>query len=143
MNDVSYALRMMRKGPLFTATVVLTIALAIGANIAIFSVVNAVMLRPMPFKDPGRLVQIAEKNDKLNLPTFSSSVLNFLSWREQNHSFQEIAAIGYNNYTLTGSGEPEQLSGNLISPALTRVLGIQPVAGRSFTDDEEKPGATA
>jgi putative ABC transport system permease protein len=142
MNDVSYTLRMMRRGPLFTATVVLTIALAIGANIAIFSVVNAVMLRPAPFNDPGRLVQIAEKNDKLNLPTFSSSVLNFLSWREQNHSFQEIAAIGYSNYTLTGSGEPEQLSGNLISPALTRMLGIQPIAGRAFTDDEEKPGAT-
>ena len=68
--------------------------------------------------------------------------MNFLSWREQQHSFQEIAAIGFNTYTLTGNGDPEQLYGNLISPALTRTLGISPVAGRSFTDDEEKPGST-
>lgn len=141
MNDISYALRTMRKAKLFTAAVVLTIALAIGANIAIFSVVNAVMLRPLPFQDPGRLVQVAEKNDKLNLPIFSSSVLNFLDWKQRNHSFQDLAAFTSSNYTLTGSGEPEQLSGELISPALTRLLGIQPIAGRAFVDEEERPGA--
>jgi putative ABC transport system permease protein len=68
--------------------------------------------------------------------------LNFLSWREQQHSFQEIAAVGFNTYTLTGSGDPEQLYGNLISPALMRVLGLSPVAGRAFTNEEEKPGST-
>ena len=141
MNDFVFALRMMRKAPLFTASVVLTTALAIGANITIFSVVNAVMLRPLPFKEPARLVQVAEKNDKLNLPSFGSSVLNFLSWREQTQTFQDLAAIGFNNYTLTGTGEPEQFSGNPISPALMRVLGLTPVAGRAFTDDEERPSA--
>jgi hypothetical protein len=73
------------------------------------------------------VLQIAEKNDKLNLPSFGASVLNFLSWREQQHSFQEIAAVGFSTYTLTGNGDPEQLYGNLISPALTRTLGISPV----------------
>ena len=140
-NDTSQALRMMRRTPLFTAAVVLTVTLAIAANTTIFSVVNAVMLRPLPFKDPERLVQVAEKSDKLNLPSFGSSVLNFLSWREQAQSFEGLAAIASNNYTLTGAGEPEQLSGNRISPVLTRVLGIPPLVGRDFTDDEEKPSA--
>ena len=140
-KDFRYAARMMRQTPLFTAAVVLTIALAIGANVTIFSLVNAVLLRPLPFAQPSRLVQVAEKNDKLGLTAFGASVLNFLSWREQQQSFQELAAVGFANYTLSGTGEPEQFSGNLISPALTRVLGIAPVAGRAFRDDEEKPGA--
>jgi hypothetical protein len=135
-GDISYTVRVMRRTPLFTATVVLTVMLAIAANTTIFSVVNAVLLRPLPFREPNRLVQIAEKNDKLNLPSFGSSVLNFLDWREQSKSFDEMAAVGFNNYTLTGTGEPEQFSGNRISPALTRVLGIPPIAGRAFTDDE-------
>jgi putative ABC transport system permease protein len=134
---------MIRRTPLFTAAVVLTVSLAIAANTTIFSVVNAVMLRPLPFRDPKRLIQVAEKNDKLNLPSFGSSVLNFLSWREQTQSFEALAAIATNNYTLTGTGEPEQLSGNRISPALTRVLGITPIVGRDFTDQEEKPGAAS
>ena len=142
IQDIRYALRKMVRAPLFSLVVVLTVALAIGANASIFSFVNAELIRPMPFRDPARIMQIAEKNDRLNLPSFGASVLNFLSWREQQHCFQEIAAVGFNTYTITGSGDPEQLYGNLISPALMRVLGISPVAGRAFTDDEEKPGAT-
>ena len=141
LNDVRYALRLLRRSPLFTLTVLCTVALAIGANTAIFSVVNAVMLRPLPFRDPGRLVQIAEKNDRLNLSSFGASVLNFLSWREQQKSFEQIAAVGFATYTLTGNGEPEQLTGTPITPALTRVLGIAPILGRDFSDAEEKPGA--
>jgi predicted permease len=142
LQDFSYALRTMRRAPLFSATVVLTIALSIAANCTIFSVANAVLLRPLPFAEPGRLVQVAEKNDKLNLPTFGASVPNFVSWREEQKSFEELAAIGFSNYTLTGTGEPEQLSGNRISPALIRVLGIYPVLGRAFSDAEEKPAST-
>jgi putative ABC transport system permease protein len=140
-NDLGYALRVMRRTPVFTIAVILTVALAIGANTTIFSVVNAVLIRPLPFKDPNRVIQVAEKNDKLNLPSFGASVMNFLSWREQTKSLEELAAVGFNNLTLSGSGEPEQLSGNRISPALARVLGFTPIAGRAFTDDEEKPGA--
>jgi predicted permease len=142
-NDLRYATRMMRKTPLFTAAVVLTVALAIAANTAIFSVVNAVMLRPLPFAEPNRLMQVAEKNDKLNLPNFGASVLNFLSWREQTQTFGELAAVGFSSFSLSGTGEPEQFVGNRVSPALMRVLGAVPVAGRGFTDDEEKPGAPA
>src|SRR5438067_2035869 len=141
LNDFRYAVRMMLRTPLFTAAIVLTVALAISANTAIFSVVNAVMLRPLPFGEPNRLVQVAEKNDKLNLPNFGASVLNFLSWREQTHTFSELAAIAFTNFTLSGTGEPEQLTGNRVSPALARVLGLPPVLGRAFTDEEEKPGA--
>ena len=140
-SDLRYALRMMRRTPLFTLTVVLTVAIAIAANATIFTVVNAVMIRPLPFAEPDRIMQVAEKNDKLNLPSFGSSVLNFLSWREQTQSFQDLAAVGFAAFTLSGNGEPEQLTGNRISPALTKVLGIEPIAGRAFTADEEKPGA--
>jgi len=88
-------------------------------------------------------VQVGEKNDKLKLPIFGSSILNFASWREQSQSFEALAGVGYSNYTLSGAGEPEQVSGNTISPVLVRVLGIPPLAGRAFTDEEEKPGAPA
>jgi putative ABC transport system permease protein len=144
LSDIRYALRMMWKTPLFTVVVVLTVGLAIAANTAIFSIMNAVLLRPLPFASPNRLVQVAEKNDKLNLKTFASSVLNFLSWREQTQTLEEMAAVGYGTFTLnSGAGEPEQLSGNRISPALMHVLGLDPVAGRTFTEAEEKPGAPA
>lgn len=143
LQDVRYAWRKTLRAPLFSIAVVLTVALAIGANASIFSFVNAELLQPMPFRDPGRVLQIAEKNDRLNLPSFGASVLNFVSWREQQHSFQDIAAVGFNTYTITGNGDPEQLYGNQISPALMGVLGLSPVAGRAFTDEEERPGAPA
>lgn len=142
IQDIRYAGRKMIRTPLFSIAMVLTVALAIAANTSIFSFVNAELIHPMPFHDPARIMQIAEKNDRLNLTSFGVSVLNFLSWREQQHSFQEIAAVGFNTYTIAGTGDPEQLYGNLISPALMRVLGLSPLAGRTFTDDEEKPGAT-
>jgi len=78
---------MMRRAPLFTVTVVLTVMLAIAADTTIFTIVNAVLLRPLPFKEPDRLLQIAEKNERLSLTTFSSSLLNFLDWREQSQGF--------------------------------------------------------
>jgi hypothetical protein len=86
MNDLRYTLRMMRRTPMFTFAVVLTVALAIAANTAIFSVVNAVLLRPLPYQDPAHIVQVAEKNHKLHLPNFGASLLNFVSWREQTHT---------------------------------------------------------
>jgi putative ABC transport system permease protein len=104
-------------------------------------VVNAVLLRPLPFGEPGRLVWVAERNDKLNLSTFGASVLNYLSWKEQAQSFDSLGAIGSGIYNLTGSGEPEQFAGATISPSVLPLLGIQPVAGRGFADGEDKPGA--
>jgi putative ABC transport system permease protein len=138
-----YSLRAMRQTAGFSAAIVLIIALAIAGNSVVFSIVNAELLRPMPFRDPDRIVQVAERNDKLNLPTFAASVLNFLSWREQSKDFEELGAIGFAAFTFGGAGEPEQLTGNRISPALMRILGLTPIAGRAFRDDEEKPGAEA
>jgi putative ABC transport system permease protein len=142
MQDVGYAARKMRHTPLFSMAVILTVALAIAANTSIFSFVNAELLQPMPFEQPARILQIAEKNERMNWPGTAASLLNFLSWREQQHSFQQIAAVGFNTYTLNGAGDAEQLYGNLISPALMPMLGLSPVAGRTFTNDEEKPGST-
>jgi putative ABC transport system permease protein len=102
-HDLRYTARMLRKSPLFTLSVVLTVALGIGANTAIFSVVNAVMLRRLPFDEPDRLVWIAEKNERLNLPTFSTSVLNYLSWKEQSHTFEPLGAFGFASFTLAGA----------------------------------------
>jgi putative ABC transport system permease protein len=141
-NEIRFAIRLMRRTPFFNGLVVLTVAVAITANTAIFSVVNAVILKPMPFREPARLMQVAEKNDKLNLPSFAASVLNFVAWREQTKTFEQLAAIGFSTLTLSGTGEPEQLSGNRISPALMSVVGLTPVAGRGFSPDEEKPGTT-
>ncbi|HET6179575.1 MAG TPA: ABC transporter permease [Candidatus Sulfotelmatobacter sp.] len=142
-GDIRYAFRMMRRNLLFTVTVVVTVAIAIAANSTIFTVVNAVMIRSLPFSEPNRIMQVAEKNDKLNLPAFAASGLNFLSWREQTQSFEQLAGIGYATLTLSGSGDPEQRPANRISPALTQVLGTKPLLGRSFTADEEKPGGAA
>ena len=142
-NDIRYAFRMLRRKPAFAAAIIATVALAIGANTAIFSVVNAVLLRPLPFAEPGRLIQVAEKNDRLHLPAFAASLLNFLSWREQTRTFDQLGAVGFATYTLTGSGEPEQLTGNRLTVNLMRVLGLKPIAGRDFTDDEEKPNSPA
>ena len=142
LATLRYSFRVLLRAPLFSATIILTIAVAIAANTTIFSVVNAVLLRSLPFKAPGSLVQVAEKNDKLNLPVFTASVPNFVSWRQESRSFAAIGGIAFNNYTLTGDGgEPEQLTGNRLSPSVIPVLGVSPVVGRAFTPEEEKPGA--
>src|SRR5580658_3371255 len=139
--DLRYAVRTLPRSPIFTTATVLTMALTIGANTTIFSVVNAVLIRPLPFASPERLMQVAEKNDKLNISNFSASLLNYLSWKEQNRSFQGLGAIGGGTYTLTGRGDPEQINGATISPSLLPILGIQPVLGRGFRESEDLPGA--
>jgi len=141
LQDLRYTARMMWKAPAFTAAVVLTVALGIGANTAIFSFVYAVMLRPLPYREPQRLMQVAEKNDKLNLPRFGASVLNYLSWSEQTQTFERLGAIGFGSYNLSGQGDPEQFTGSRISPSLMPLLGVSPVAGRAFNDGEDKAGA--
>ncbi|HJZ99165.1 MAG TPA: ABC transporter permease, partial [Candidatus Solibacter sp.] len=123
------------------AAAVLTMTLTIGANTAIFSVVNAVLIRALPFGTPEEIAQVAEKNERLNLPTFGASVLNYLSWKELNRSFQDLGAIGGASYALTGRGDPEQFNAATITPSLLPVLGVQPIAGRNFREGEDRPGA--
>ena len=98
------------------------------------------LVRPLPFAAPERLVQVGEKNDAMHLPIFSVSVLNYLSWKEQTQTLQ-LAAVGFGTFSLSGSGEPEQFTGSPITPSLLPVIGVSPIAGRGFTDGEDKPGA--
>ena len=114
-GDFRFAMRMIRRAPLFAATVVLTVTVAIAANATIFTVVNAVMIRSLPYSQPERIMQVAEKNEKLDLPTFGVSALNFLSWREQTRTFEQLAGMGFGPVTVTGAGDPEQLTANRIS----------------------------
>ena len=139
LADLRYAVRTLRKSPMFTAAAVATLALGIGVNTCMFSVVNAELLRPLPFANAGRLVRVAERNDKLHLPDFTTSVLNYLSWKEKQTSFEQIGAVGYSNYALTGLGDPEELAGSTITPSLLALLGMRPLIGREFRDDEDKP----
>jgi putative ABC transport system permease protein len=141
LNDLVYSVRTLRKTPVFTAAAVLTLALGVGANTAIFTVVNAELLRPLPFAEPERLVRLFEKNDKLNLSQFSASVLNYLSWKEQTQTLDPVGAMGYASFNLTGNGDPEQFNGTTISPSMFLLLGIQPIRGRAFRDGEDRPGS--
>ena len=141
MTDLRYAIRLLRKSPLFTITIVLTLVIGIGATTAIFSVVNAILLRPLPFAEPERLMQVAEKNDKLNLPAFAASALNYVSWKEQTRAFDALGAIRFTTFTLSGHGDPETYTGNAISASLMPLLGLPATLGRTFTDDDDRPGA--
>jgi putative ABC transport system permease protein len=138
IQDLRYGLWMMRRNPGFTFVAVITLALGIGANTAIFSVVNAVLLRPLPYPDPDRIVTIG--NYRTNQNHVNVSGADFLDWREQAKVFEQIAALATDAVDLTGSGEPEQLTAALVSADLFQVLGIGPAYGRAFTPVEDQPG---
>ena len=140
INDLRYALRQLIKNPGFTAVAVLTLALGIGANTAIFSIVNAVLLRPFPYQAPERLMIVQER---ISAGGFSPSYPNFVDWRAQNTAFESIAAVrGNESFNFTGAGEPERLQGRLVSAEFFSTLGIKRLLGRDFLAEEDRPGAT-
>ena len=139
IQDLKFSIRMLAKNPGFAAIAVLTLALGIGANTAIFSVVNAILLRPLPYKDAGQLVQIWETNPQRGFPEFPASPPNFFDWRDQNRSFSQIAAIQYDDYNLTGAGAPMRVVGIDVSPNIFALLGAKPALGRVFTETEDSP----
>src|SRR5436190_2350486 len=139
-QDLRYGLRMLWKNPGFTIVAVLALALGIGANTAIFSVVNTVLLQPLPYKNPGQLVMLWENATHLGFPKDTPSPANFLDWRTQNTVFTGMAAMAQKNFNLTGVGEPERLDGRLVSANLFDVLGVQPRLGRGFLSQEDTPG---
>ncbi len=139
-QDIRYGLRMFAKNPTFTAIAVLAIALGIGANSAIFSVVNALLLRPLPYKNPDQLVAIWEEATHLGFPKDTPSPANFLDWRQQSTVFEGMAALAERSFNLTGVGEPERLDGRRVSANLFDLLGVKPIIGRSFVPEEDKPG---
>ena len=138
LNDVRYALRSLTHNPGFTSIAVIALALGIGANTAIFSVVNGVLLEPLPYQDPARLVQLSERSPDFN--TMSVAYLNFKDWRDRNRCFSSMAAIRWEDYDVTGGGQPEHLNGRMVSAEFFRVLGIHPALGRDFDAGEDRPG---
>lgn len=138
-QDIRFALRMLLKNWTVSAIIVVVLALGIGANTAIFSVVNAALLRPLPYAEPDKLVRLSE--DSPQVPQMSISYPNFLDWREQNKVFSGIAALQFRSLNLTGKDEPERLPGRAVSAELFDVLGVKPALGRSFAAEEDRPGA--
>jgi len=137
-TDLIYGVRILLKHPGVTAVAVLTLALGIGANTAIFSVVNAVLLNPLPYKQPDRLVSLWS-----NVPTYGRwrvSPGTFFDWKKQNTVFEDMTTFGANTLTLTGDGEPEQLTGARVSSGYFSVVGVDPILGRAFLPEEYETG---
>ncbi len=138
LQDIRYGIRMLRKSPGFAVVAVITLALGIGANTAIFSVVNGVLLNPLPYPQPDQLVALYQRT-----PNFAEASIpypNFLDWRRENHSFSDMAAYRHDDFNLTGVGEPERLQGEMVSASFFPVLGVKPVLGRTFMESEDLLG---
>lgn len=139
-QDTRYGLRMLRKNPGFTAIAVLTLALGIGANTAIFSLVNSILLRPLPYHEPDRLVRMIQANPMLGLATWGVSQANFAAYREQNRSFEMMALYTTSAVNLTGEGDPERLPMTNVSADFFNIFGVNPALGRTFYEGEDTPG---
>jgi putative ABC transport system permease protein len=137
-QDLRFAFRMFAKNPGFTAVAILTLALGIGANTAIFSVVYGVLLQPLPYRDASRLVVLNETTPMVG--TVSVSYPNFHDWRQQSHSFSQMAAVQDVGFNLAGVTQPENISGEAVSPNFLSMIGVRPFLGRDFEASEEKPG---
>lgn len=140
IQDVRYGFRMLLRRPGFAAVAVFTLALGIGANTAIFSLVNAALLRPLPFAEPDRLALIKESLPKLGWLDLSVSAAEFLDYRDGNRVFEEIAGFTDQSLNLTGQGEPERVQAARVSASLFSLLGVQPQRGRAFSTDEDRLG---
>src|SRR5262245_7764034 len=139
MNDFKFALRQLLTDPAFTVVAVLTLTLGIGANTAIFSVVNAVLLRPLPYPESERLVWLSERHP--NFPVMSIAYLNFIDWRAKHTVFERVGVYNWGSYNLTGDGVPLRLRGSRISADAFAALRVQPALGRLFRGDDDKSGA--
>ena len=135
-RDVRRAMRSLRRSPVFTAVALLTLALAIGGTTAIFSIVNAVLLRPLPYRSPEQLAMLWTEDPTQNLRELRSAAWNVEQWRSQNQTFADIAIFDSVSTTLTGADGAEQITGGSISPNLLPLLGVQPVQGRSWSNEE-------
>lgn len=138
-HDITYELRVLGKNAGFAAIAILTLALGIGANTTLFSVVNGVLLNPLPFTDSDKLLSVYTSTN--NFDRSSVSYPNFLDWQKDNHSFTALSAYRGDDFNMTGSGEPERLHGRMISAEFFPTLGVQPLAGRYFRPEEDLPGA--
>jgi predicted permease len=141
-RDLRYAFRTLRRTPAFTLVAMITLALGIGANTAMFSVVNGVLIRPLPYVDAERIVSIHDGMTEGDEPGWSACMADFLVWRSRAHSFERLAAFGFNGYNLTGEGDAEQLRGLAVTAQFFDALGARPLLGRTFAAGEDQPGRT-
>ena len=140
-KDVRFGLRTLAKSPGTTLAALLALALGIGANTAIFSVVNSVLLQPMPYPDSERLVLVWESNPELGFPRFTVAPPNFLDWRQQSRSFEDLAAVEFARFSLTGGEQPQAVQGARVSSSFFRLMRSEPSPGRGFRPEEDRPGA--
>jgi len=138
-QDIRYGARMLLKSPGVSVVATIALALGIGANTAIFSVVNAVLLRPLPFPSSERLMSLWSTSTSLGVLRGSISYPDFADWRSQNQVFEGTASFYDSDFVLTGSGEPTRLSGGVVNADLFRILGVTPAIGRSFLSEEDQP----
>ena len=141
LQDVRYGLRSLSKTPGFAAVAIITMALGIGANTAIFSVVYAALLKPLPYPNPGQLVNVFEEKAQEGATQDGASYPNYEEWREQNDAFSELAVIAQHELTLTGYGEPSVVTAGVVTPEMFSLLGVEPLAGREFLPEDGKRGA--
>src|SRR6186997_1762691 len=140
MSEFRYAIRQLLRSPGFTLVAILGLALAIGATVAFFSVVNSIFLRPLPYREPDRLVRLSSTNVAQNLTRGGFSYSRYVAVQERQQVFSDLALSIGNPFTLTGRGDPEQLIGLQASAGLLPALGLQPAIGRNFSPDEDRPG---
>jgi predicted permease len=140
-QDLRFGARMLLKHPGFTLIAVCTLALGIGANTAIFSLIDAVLLRPMVYANPDQLVMVWEDATAIGFPRDTPAPANYQDWKTQNQVFQDVAARDHRNFNLAGEGEPEKLMGYGVTANFLPLLGVTPALGRNFSPDEDKPGA--
>jgi len=143
VQDLRFAFRLLRKSPGFALMAVIIMALGIGANTAIFSVVHAVLLEPLPFRDVDRVVQIWHTPPQSSFPgmtRFSVSAANFLDWQKQNHVFEQMALYSGASFDVTGVGKPEAIRASTVSADFFSVLGVTPLHGRTFLPEESDSG---
>jgi predicted permease len=142
-EDVRYGFRQLRRNPGFTLVAILTLALGIGANTAIFSAVYAVLLKPLPFRNAGRLVRVFEANDRAGITGTGCSYLEFRDWQRQSNVFSEMAAVAAHELNLTGRGEPMVVRVGDVTSEFFTVLGVEPMLGRAFVAADDQPGAAS
>ena len=139
LQDIRFGLRMLLKSPSVSIVATIALALGIGANTAIFSVVNAVLLRPLPFPNADSLVALFETDLQRGLQRGSHSYPNFMDMRAQNTVFERVSTYRTGDFIMTGRGEPARLQGSVVTAGLFPLLGVQPMLGRTFVADDDKP----
>jgi putative ABC transport system permease protein len=140
VRDARYALRLLFRSPVFSLIAILTFAVGIGVNTAVFNVVNGVLLRPLPYPNAEQITMVWLDNRREGIAEDITSYPNYLDWRNQNTSFSHLAGVGRAAFSLTGSGEPERVPGAMVTANFFEVMQTAPIVGRAFTEHHETPG---